>query len=124
MRALFAGIFVLLVTGMCVAQTESQVEPNRDSGALFQVTPLAPRNVLRVDPLPLLPDQAKQSTEDSKLRVEGIVRPEAGCFTMRTYQFSKGSIGAAPKLMGYTTCVPSKSLELRQTGPRLKFVPQ
>jgi hypothetical protein len=125
MRAFFAGILVLLISGACFAQADREVQPITNSGIFFQVTPSARQNLFRMRPVPLfsnLPDEP--STEAAKARAEGILRPDVGCFTMRTYQFSHGPVGSAPKLMGYTDCVPSRSLELRQTAPKARFVPQ
>ena len=125
MWALFVGVFVLSIASVCLAQVDREAQPIPDSGTLFRATPSAPQALLRIDPLPLIPDQpGRGSNEVAKMRAEGILRPDGGCFTMRTYQFSRGSVGSAPRMTGYTTCVPSQNLELRQAGPRAKFVPQ
>jgi len=47
------------------------------------------------------------------------------CYTMRSYLFTPSKNGAAPHPAGYTTCTPSKQLEMRQTKrPRARFLPQ
>jgi len=125
MRAFFAGIFVLLISGACLAQPDREVQPIANSGIFFKVTPSVRQNFSRMHPVPLFPNLPDDpSTEAAKARAEGILRPDVGCFTMRTYQFSHGPVGLAPKLTGYTDCVPSRSLELRQTAPKARFVPQ
>ena len=50
---------------------------------------------------------------------------DSTCFTMRSYLFSPSTKGVAPQPTGYTTCTPSRALQMRQTKqPKARYVPQ
>jgi len=129
MRAVFVGISVLLAAVACLAQkTAPQAVEN--SGTTFQTTTSMPQREFAIDQLPpLVTDQSlKQRTNSGKNRVDlqeqSDIAKEGACYTMRTYLFSPGTPSSAPQQTGYTTCVPSNALQLRQAGPVLKLLPQ
>jgi hypothetical protein len=87
------------------------------------------QRVFHVDPLPLVTDVAPNSHPKSHIafrlgqndkRTDALQGP---CYTMRTYMFTKGN-GSAPKPKGYTTCVSSDQLQMRQAAPPARLVPQ
>lgn len=120
MKGLFVGAFVFLVLSSCLAQTRTEIQPVQDSGTVLKIPPSTPQRVFRVDPLPLIDNQPV----DIKAHVNLRVLPDVGCYTMRTYLFSRGPVGSEPRLTGHTTCVPSDKSQVRQARPVLKFVPQ
>jgi len=125
MRTVFVGIFVCITISICQAQSEPQTQPSNTLQPTLQLFPSAPQREFKVDQLPLLGDERSQKkhTLPLKLSPEGSDNP-GPCYTMRAYMFSPGTEGKAPRPTGYTTCVSSRTLQLRQTKPRVKLLPQ
>jgi hypothetical protein len=130
MRTMFVGIFVLLTVGFSQAQSENQTQPSQNPGTTLQLSPTTPQREFSVDQLDLFTDQSstKQRTFPMKhymsFRERPEVSPRGPCYTMRAYMFSPGTESSAPQQTGYTTCVSSRTLQLRQTRPAAKFLPQ
>ena len=125
MRTVFVGIFVCITISICQAQSQPQAQPSDTPHPALQLNPSTPQREFKVDQLPLLGDEwsQKKRTLPLKLSPEGSDNP-GPCYTMRAYMFSPGTEGTAPRPIGYTTCVSSRTLQLRQTKPRLKLLPQ
>ena len=130
MRTLFVGVFVLLSIGHCLSQTEKSAQPSQNSGTALQLGPSTPHHEFKLDRLPLFTDELSEKKrtftlkDDMLVREHGELPAETPCYTMRAYMFSSGKEGSAPRPTGYTTCVSSRTLQLRQAQPPVKFMPQ
>ena len=125
MRTVFVGIFVCITICICQAQSEPQTQPSNTPHPTLQLNPSTPQREFKVDQLPLLGDEWSQKKRTLPLKLSPESSDNSGpCYTMRAYMFSPATEGTAPRPIGYTTCVSSRTLQLRQTKPRLKLLPQ
>lgn len=128
MRAVFVGISVLLITGCGLAQTDMRAQSVQNPGTTLQAIPSTPQREFAMDQLPpvIVDPSPKQRTDSAKHESQNELDAanQGPCYTMRAYVFSRGTVGSTPQPTGYTTCVPSNALQLRQARPVLKFIPQ
>jgi hypothetical protein len=111
MRVAFLTLFLIAVLGVCVAQdTSPQVQTSNNA---------SPANVVI-----FRQPQSRAYVADRKIRVSPAKQGIA-CYSMRSYLFTPGSVGEAPKPIGYLTCTPAQSYEMRQTKqPKVRLLPQ
>lgn len=101
---------LVLTTIACLAQqpqTAKPADPTSQTASILQDRPT------RTYTIESLIDPAKAPV------VRGGFEGPA-CYTMRAYVFSAGTPGQAPVRTGYTTCVSSQALQMRQTKPAPK----
>ena len=131
MRTVFVGIFVLLIVGICLAQTSTEVrtQPDPTSETSLRVIPPAPPRVFAIDQLPPIitfqfrKDPSYSANPQDQLHVQRDVAMQT-CYAIGAYLFSQDVVDSAPRQTGYTTCVPSEKVQVREVRPILEFPPQ